>query len=103
MNAGQDDLAKARVGESLERVEDASWLDAARSSARGRHDTEAAELVASLLQLQERAGAAFQRDSAEFDRGALLAQVGDHHPPREIAHGGTLEIVGASQSDHGVD
>src|ERR1700688_4553955 len=103
MNASQDDLAKARGREAVERVKDPTRLDAARSSARGRHDTKAAELIASLLQLEKRARAALQRDSAELDWRALFAEVCNHHPLCSFAQGGAFEVVGTAQSHHGVD
>ena len=79
MHAGKNDFLEAARMKIVERRHHAARLDAARSAARKRHDTESAELIAAFLQFQERARMAVERDRGQFNRRLLFAQVGDHH------------------------
>src|SRR5208282_5765407 len=78
MHARERDLFEASLRQPVERGNYAARLDATRGSARNRNDTEAAKLIASFLQLQERARLSGQRDGADLDFSALLAQIRDH-------------------------
>src|SRR5271166_1691975 len=79
MNPSQHDFLEAALVKIVKRRHHAARLDAPRGAARKRYDAECAELIAALLQFQERTGVPVQRDRGEVDRRLLLAQIRDHH------------------------
>src|SRR5215469_1315600 len=103
MHSGEDDLADAARVKIVQRRHHASRLDAAGTAARERHDTEGAELIASLLQLKERARMTVERHRGHLDRRLLPAQIRDHHALDRAQSHRTLELVEPSKPDDGVD
>ncbi len=79
MHPGENDFLEAARMKIVQRRHHAARIDAARSAARKRDDTESAELIASFLQFQERASMAVERDRGHLDRRLLFAQIRDHH------------------------
>ena len=75
MHARKNDFLEAARMKIVERRHHAARLDAARSAARKRHDTESAELIASFLQFQKGARMTVERDRGQLDRRLLLAQI----------------------------
>src|ERR1700691_1202285 len=93
MHPGQNDFLEAARMKIVERRNHAARIDAARTAARKRHDTEGAELIASLLQFQKRARTTVKPDRGQLDRRLLFAQVRDHHALTGSRSHCALEIV----------
>src|SRR5277367_949288 len=93
MNPGQHDFLESALMKIVERSHHAARLDAPRGAARKRYDAECAELIAALLQFQERARMTVERDRGQLDRRLLLAQIRDHHAIARTRSHCALEVV----------
>ena len=103
MHAGENDFLEAARVKVVERRHHAARIDAARSAAGKRHDTESTELIASLLQFQKRARVPVEGHCGHFDRRLFFAQVGDHHALTGSGSHGALEVVEPAKPDYSID
>src|SRR5260370_39373050 len=102
MHACNNDFLETARMKIVERRHHAARLDAARSASRERDDTESAELIAPLLQLQEGARVAVQGDCGHFNWRFLFAEVRDHHAIARSRSDRALEVVEPAEANHSI-
>src|ERR1700722_8599788 len=102
MDPGQNHFLETALMQSVNRVDYPARFDAPRQSARKRHDTISAELIAAFLELEERSRMTVERHRAQLDFHALLAQVRDHHALVNRTQSGAFKIGRPSEPDQRV-
>jgi hypothetical protein len=103
MNPGEHDLLIAALGERTDLAHDCFRSDAARKPARRRDDAVRAGVIASFLNLQERARVAGQSPGAEHRHAALALNVADRNLLRGTLLDTAEKVVHAVEADDVVD